>query len=89
MKRLLLALCLCSSCAGCPPTPTPARDAGPHYSCVTICQRGVEMGCKWSNPTPAGAECYDVCANAIEFGIGWDLSCRSTAQTCAAVDKCQ
>ena len=91
MKRLILALVFCSSCAGCPPTPTPSPDAAAHYSCVTVCQRGTEMGCRWADATPAGTDCYSVCANAMTFarsGIGWDLACRSTAQTCAAVDKC-
>ena len=89
MRRLILALVFCCSCAGCPPTPTPTPDAAPHVSCVTVCQRGLEMGCRWADPTPNGTECYDVCANAMAFGLAWDLACRTNAQSCVAVDKCQ
>jgi hypothetical protein len=88
VKRLLLALVFCSSCAGCPVTPTPSPDAAAHYSCVTVCQRGLEMGCKWADPTPGGAECYTVCQNSLEFGLRWDLQCRSMADSCAAIDAC-
>ena len=89
MKRLLLALVFCSSCAGCPVNPTPTPDASPHYSCVTVCEKGDAMGCRWAAKTPDGAPCVDACTNAMTFGIGWDLACRSTAPTCAAVAKCQ
>lgn len=89
MKNLLLALVFCSSCAGCPVNPTPTPDAAPHYSCVTACTRGLEMGCRWADSTPGGGECYDVCQNAQQFGLKWDLACRSKAASCAAVDNCQ
>ena len=88
MKRLILALVFCSSCAGCPPTPTPSPDAAAHYSCVTVCQRGEALGCKWAKPTPLGTPCADICSNAEAFGMRWDLACRTTAMSCAAVDAC-
>ena len=95
MKRLLAALvlvfaCTASNCGTGPqPTPTPSPDAAPHVSCVTVCQRGASMGCKWADQTPLGAECYDVCQNAESFGLKWDLACRTNAQSCADVDKCK
>ena len=93
MKRLLLALCLCSSCAGCPVQPTPSSDATPppvvHYSCITVCEHAAGLGCRWADNTPDQAPCTEVCANAMAFGIGWDLACRTQAQTCVDVNKCQ
>ena len=88
MRRLLLSLLFCCSCAGCPVNPTPSQDAAQHVSCVTVCQRGEVLGCKWAAPTPLGTPCADVCANAEAFGLRWDLACRTNAQTCAAVDSC-
>jgi hypothetical protein len=71
------------------PVPTPPPDAASPYSCVTVCQRGAAMGCSWVEMTPNGASCADVCNNALAFGLPWDLVCRSTAATCAAVSQCQ
>jgi len=94
MKRFLAIVALmfvatASNCGTSPqPVPTPTPDAAPHVSCVTVCQRGLEMGCKWADPTPNGAECYDVCANVMTFGLKWDLTCRTNAQSCADADKC-
>ena len=95
MKRILAIVALAffataSNCGTGPqPTPTPSPDAAPHVSCVTVCQRGASMGCKWADQTPLGAECYDVCQNAESFGLKWDLACRTNAQSCADVDKCK
>ena len=94
MKRLLAALalvfaCTASNCGTGPqPTPTPTPDAAPHVSCVTVCQRGASMGCKWADQTPGGASCYEVCQNSLEFGLRWDLQCRSISDSCAAIDAC-
>jgi hypothetical protein len=83
MKIILLALVLlAASCGTIQPVPTPGA------SCATVCQRVRELGCSWSNPTPAGVPCEDVCANAQAFGMTWDLACKTNARTCAEASEC-
>ena len=86
---MFLALVIFGCGTGPQPVPTPAPDAASPYSCTTVCQRGAAMGCSWVAMTPNGATCADVCSNALAFGLPWDMACRSTAATCAAVDQCQ
>ena len=94
MKRLLAFVVLAfvataSNCGTSPqPVPTPLPDASSPPSCVTVCQRGAALGCSWAVPTPNGADCPTVCANAQDFGLHWDLTCRTNAQTCAAASLC-
>src|SRR6185437_1176232 len=96
MVVVLLGLC----CQGCPkPTPVPvtpisvgdaAWDGSTPATCLDLCRRGQALGCAWANPTPAGANCVDVCVNNQNARIApWDLNCRARATSCAAVDQCQ
>ena len=80
MFLTLLAL----GCGTVTPIPTPP----PLYTCATMCQHGTELVCPWAAPGPDLATCEEVCTNAVTV-VHWDLRCRSTAATCAAVDQCQ
>lgn len=82
---------------GCPPTPSP--DPGPNpppqppqpppaASCSGACLHARELGCSWAQPTPKGATCETVC-NAAQALEPWNLACRSSAASCAAVEGCE
>lgn len=96
MKRIVLALllALAAGCQGChlplppPNTPVPGLD-GP-ATCADVCANGNELGCPFAQKTPAGATCETVCANNQAAGIApWNLGCRTSATSCAAIDACQ
>ncbi|MDQ1343257.1 MAG: hypothetical protein QG586_390 [Pseudomonadota bacterium] len=86
MKRALLAFLLLAAC-GPLPSPTPGPSPASVATCETACARGAELGCPWSQPTPRGMACHDVCALASRIAP-WGVSCLSTAQSCEAADAC-
>jgi len=58
--------------------------------CSTACDRLRELGCEASQPTAKGASCETVCENVQASGIvEWDLTCRTAAASCEAVDECE
>jgi hypothetical protein len=79
---------------GCPrPGPSPvikptSSDAAP-ATCLDVCRNGVVLGCAFAADTPAGATCVAVCLSYQAVGIApWDLNCRASATSCAAIDAC-
>lgn len=74
-------------------TPTPAVDGAvdsTKYTCTTVCTNLKNRKCPGANKTVKGSTCVDVCTNTQASGIvSWDLKCRSTKTTCAAIDACQ
>ena len=68
-----LALGACATVV--PTTPT----------CATVCDRGAGLGCIWATPTPAGATCEQVCANAEAEDVPWKLACLAEATACDQV----
>lgn len=85
MKRLLVAVLLaaCSPLPAPPPGPVPI----PVATCETACARGAELGCPWSQSTPHGTACADVCAVASRIAP-WGVACITAAQSCEAADAC-
>ena len=74
------------------PAPTPTVDASSNagYTCTTVCTNLKNRKCPGANKTVKGSTCVDVCQNTQDSGIvSWDLKCRSTQTTCAAIDACQ
>jgi hypothetical protein len=76
-----------------PPTPPQTVDAASPtpsvYTCTTVCTNLKNRKCKGANKTVKGSACVDVCQNVQDSGIlTWDLKCRSTQTTCAAIDAC-
>lgn len=66
--------------------PDPARQ----YTCADVCKHGFDLNCPWAQPTPNGATCLDVCNNIQTSGvITWNLACKSTQPSCAAIDACK
>jgi hypothetical protein len=81
---ILLAFHFLANVAGCPATTTSTA------TCAAVCAKGAEIGCVFAKPTPKGATCETVCANLQASGLpAWDLACRSTKTTCAAMDACE
>ena len=68
---LILAL---AGCATLPPVTTSA-------TCETACLHGHNLGCIWATPTPQGATCLDVCANAAET-VPWNVQAMTDATAC-------
>lgn len=65
-------------------------DAGAPPSCASVCQNLRSLDCPAGAPTQEGHTCEEVCANALSGGMfNWDLSCRSSATSCAAVTACK
>jgi hypothetical protein len=74
------------------PSPTPTVDASSNagYTCTSVCTNLKNRKCPGANKTVKGSTCVDVCQNTQDSGIvTWDLKCRSTQTTCAAIDACQ
>ena len=79
---IFLTLVLAGGCAHTNPTPpAPTNDAGPSGNCSTACANGARLGCPWASPTPAGATCQVVCANAAQT-VPWNVAALTTAATC-------
>ncbi len=78
-----------------PPLPMPdgwydakAGDAG--YTCNSYCANATALKCPFSKPTHHDAGCVEVCTNFQTSGIAsWNLSCRTRATSCAAIDACE
>jgi hypothetical protein len=87
MKRffpILLAFHFLANLVGCPPTPSGSA------TCAQVCARGSVLGCQFAKPTAKGAACTTVCENLQASGLPkWNLGCRATAVSCAAMDDCQ
>lgn len=65
------------------PTPSPAE-------CPHLCDHMLIMNCPGAKTTPKGATCVEICTNVQNSGvISWDMQCRLTAATCAAMDECE
>ena len=80
MKRLLPFLFLIVFPAGCPPTTT----------CAQVCAQAAALGCVSARPTAKGVSCTEVCENLKASGLPmWNLACRASAATCAAMDACE
>ena len=100
MTRFIFALVLIvgvASCEGCQhnPAPTPVTPAGADAApaktpatCLDLCRHETDLNCAAAAPTPAGASCVDVCSNNQNAIAPWDLDCRTTAGSCAAIDRC-
>jgi hypothetical protein len=87
MKRLLLPLLFLftAGSVGCPATVTPSVG-----SCASVCARGIALACTFVRPTPTGATCEAVCLNLQASGLpAWNLACRASAPSCAAMDLCE
>ena len=81
LKLALGALVLSWSCHD----PTyPESPAG----CSEACQRGVELGCEYSLPSPSGQPCETICVNAEENGRMWNTPCLMGASSCDEADAC-
>ena len=88
MKRFVLILTFFTTLTGCP-APLPVLPPSP-TTCAGICARGAALGCTFAKPTPKGATCETVCLNLLASDLPmWNLSCRSMAASCAAIDACQ
>ncbi len=89
---------------GCPqaPVPPPPPDPGMvdsggdldvaaiHYTCNSYCVHAQALKCPFSAPTHHDAGCVEVCTNIQSSGaVVWNLSCRTRATTCAAIDACE
>lgn len=70
MKALLLLVTMLGACAH-------TLD-----QCAAACGQGRALQCAWSQPTPGGATCETVCANASASPAPWPLACLATAQSC-------
>lgn len=71
-----------------PPPVTPVDADGSAPSCASVCANGRRLGCTFSQATPKGATCETVCANDQPIAA-WDLGCRTSATSCAAIDACK
>ena len=77
----------CSCTPPKPPDPPPTPNGA---TCATACDRLRQLGCPEAKPTPEGGTCEAVCENVQSSGIiAWDLTCRTNAPSCAAVDGCE
>ena len=87
----ILVGCLAIACPKPTPGPTPpaAVDSASPADCASVCAHGFALGCPWAQPTPKGATCLDVCRATAGGLIVWDMRCRATAATCAAIDDCE
>lgn len=99
MNRVLWCLAVPALLVGmvaCPPqAPTPApgpdaEDAASHKSgtCSLVCDHMKQLSCPGFEPTKEGHPCTEVCQNILDSGIPWNLGCRMSAKTCAAIDAC-
>jgi len=55
-------------------------------SCSSACDHQVQLGCDVGRPTPSGASCQEVCANATSSGYDWPLQCLDSALECDVCD---
>lgn len=83
LHRIGLAVLLVAGCRVDPPRP-PSPSAP---SCETACARGRSLHCDWSDTTPAGRTCEDVCRALVELQPV-DLTCLSTIVTCDEEARC-
>jgi hypothetical protein len=87
MKRLYLPFLFAFTHMSCatiwPSTPDVATP------CAQVCANMRALGCLAARPTADGASCEIVCANFQKGPAPWDLSCRVTAKSCAAMDCCE
>lgn len=96
MKKLALLLVVLAACHTTPAVPvteTPdaqVDDAAPRATCASWCLHALALDCPAAKPTPKGASCVAVCDNVQDSGVvQWNLTCRSTAKSCAAADDCE
>ena len=91
MTLVLAAFIVILSCSSKPvPPPSVAPDASLAPTCAGVCARMQELHCLSAEPTPKGATCETVCLNIQGAGVlRWDLACRVSAGTCAAMDRCE
>jgi hypothetical protein len=82
-----LVVALAVSC-GTGPTPVPDSPPAPTVTCATVCQHGVELGCGWSTPTPAGTTCEAICLDAARL-LAWNMACIQQAASCDGAEACQ
>lgn len=75
--------------AGCWRPHAPEAPDTPVFTCEDACGRARELGCSWGAPTDEGATCEAVCANMQQGILEWDLACRTTADSCEAVEACE
>lgn len=90
MKSLLLAATLAAS--QCNPAPTPPPEPKPQpseFTCQAACDQFRFLGCAEAEPTPAGATCADVCANAQASPAPLDLGCIVLSRSCAQARECE
>jgi hypothetical protein len=74
------------ACGTLPPAPVTPPAA---YSCATFCANALRLECSFAQPAPGNnATCEDVCRSATSV-VRWDLTCRSTSQTCELIDACE
>lgn len=78
-----------------PPPPLPEAPVGPlapteERNCPGTCARLLELGCEEGTPTPGGATCEQVCANALAEGIvlAHDQRCLDEAFDCETARGC-
>jgi hypothetical protein len=82
MKRLLPFIFFLVFPLGCP-----RDDDG---TCAQVCARATALGCVSAQPTAKGVSCTEVCENLQASGLPkWNLACRTSAATCAAMDECE
>lgn len=78
---LILMFGLLLSCATLPPAPEGA-------TCASACERAAQLECSFAKTTKKGAGCVEVCKNAQKY-MTWNLECRTKANTCDSIDRCE
>jgi hypothetical protein len=72
---------------GTAPSPPATADAA---QVTAVCENYRRLGCAAGRPTPEGATCEVVTANAVRSGIvAWDLRCRAAATSCSMAEQCE
>lgn len=80
---LMMAISMCNGCGSVHPIPD-------NPSCTTFCANALRLDCDFSRPTDEGQECADWCGDLMAVGyIELDLGCRSVAESCDAIDRCE
>ncbi len=87
MRRFFLPFLLvvhATTCASSSP-----RATTPAVACADVCAHMRVLACPGARPTAAGASCETVCTNFQQGPAPWDLRCRSIAESCEAMDRCE
>jgi len=72
------------------PDPEPEDDAATRSPCAKACAHLKALGCDEAKPTPSGATCTQVCANAEASGVvSMAPDCVAKAETCPIARRCQ